>query len=252
MSALLLTPAAAVHLTIDGTPLTTTTVVEAGTTYVPLRSVAPKLGKVTVGWQGGAARVTSYTLSLTARPGQQYLEANGRCFYIPGGIRVLDGSVMVPVRTLADAMGGSVHWDSATGTVRIFSGSGVPKAADYNRQDLYWLSRIISAESKGEALDGKLAVGTVILNRVTSSDFPNTIYDVIFDTKWGVQFTPISNGTIYDDPTQESVAAAKLVLEGVRKAGNSLYFLNPALAANHWAAQNRPYVTTIGSHKFYS
>lgn len=252
VSALTLTPAAAVSMTIDGTPFSAvSSFVEGGTTYVPLRAVAQQLGDVTVNWQNGAARVTSQALSLTAVPGNQWLEANGRCFYVEGGIRVRSGSVMVPVRVLAAAMGGRVQWDSKTGTVRITSGSGVPESAGYNRQDLYWLSRIISAESKGESLEGKLAVGTVILNRVSNAQFPNTIYDVIFDDTWGVQFTPASNGTIYEEPTAESVAAAKLVLEGVRKAGASLYFLNPDAATNHWAVANRTYVTTIGSHDFY-
>ena len=96
-----------------------------------------------------------------------------------------------------------------------------------------------------------MAVGTVVLNRVASDEFPNNIYDVIFDRKWGVQFTPVANGTIYDTPTAESVLAAKLCLEGGRVAGDSLYFLAPELTSNHWIMNNREYVTTIGCHWFY-
>lgn len=49
--------------------------------------------------------------------------------------------------------------------------------------DLYWLSRIISAESRGESLKGQIAVGNVVLNRVEEDDFPDTIPAVIFDRK---------------------------------------------------------------------
>lgn len=113
------------------------------------------------------------------------------------------------------------------------------------------MSRIISAESRGEPLLGKIAVGTVVLNRVASKEFPNTIYDVIFDRKWGVQFQPTANGTIHNEPTAESVLAAKLVLEGARAAGDSLYFLAPDLTQNHWIMNNRDHVATIGCHWFY-
>jgi N-acetylmuramoyl-L-alanine amidase len=87
---------------------------------------------------------------------------------------------------------------------------------------------------------------------VASREFPNTVRGVIFDNRWGIQFTPVANGTIYQNPTQESIRAAKLCLEGARTAGNSLYFLNPAESSNFWVVNNRPYVTTIGSHSFYA
>ena len=113
------------------------------------------------------------------------------------------------------------------------------------------MARIISAESRGEPLLGKLAVGTVVLNRVASDEFPDSIYDVIFDNQWGIQFQPVANGTIYNEPTEESMLAAKLCLDGARVAGDSLYFLAPELTDNHWIMENREYVTTIGCHWFY-
>ena len=94
-------------------------------------------------------------------------------------------------------------------------------------------------------------MGNVVLNRVKSPDFPDTIYGVIFDDRWGGQFEPVRNGTVYDEPTAESVEAARLCLEGVNTAGDSLYFLAPHLTDNHWTMENRTYVTTIGCHWFY-
>ncbi len=135
--------------------------------------------------------------------------------------------------------------------MKLIPGEGKPERPPYTEEDLYWMSRIISAESRGEPLLGKLAVGTVVLNRVASGEFPDTVREVIFDRKWGVQFTPVANGTVYDEPTQESVLAAKLVLDGARVAGDSLYFIAPELTDNHWTMENRTYVTTIGCHWFY-
>lgn len=251
--ALTLTPAAALTVSINGQTLDAPVFAENGTTYVPLRAAAGLLGCTEVSWSDGTARAAGPGLLLTARPGDQWLEANGRCFYAPDEIQVLDGSVMVPLRALTEAMGGSVSWDAASGQARAISGNGTPEAPRWSEEDLYWLARIISAESRGEPFTGQLAVGTVILNRVASGDFPDSVYDVIFDRRWGVaQFTPVSNGTVYDEPARVSVAAAKLALDGVRAAGESLYFLAPAQAENAWAVQNRPYVTTIGGHQFYA
>ena len=74
---------------------------------------------------------------------------------------------------------------------------------------------------------------------------------VIFDSRWGGQFEPVRNGTIYDAPAPSSIVAAKLCLEGANAVGDSLYFLAPALTSNHWAMNQRTYVTTIGCHWFY-
>lgn len=247
-------PASALTLEVDGVDRTEeaqTTLVQ-GVTYVSLRAAAAMLdGAAEVSWDGTAARVTTSQLELRAKPGDAYIQANGRCIAAQGAIQAENGVTMTPLRALADAMGGTVTWDQATQTARVTTGSGVPSPANYNAEDLYWLSRIISAESKGEPLAGKIAVGNVVLNRVASSEFPNTVKGVIFDARWGGQFTPVQNGTIYDEPTAESVTAAKLCLEGVSEVGDSLYFLAPSLAQNNWSMENREFVATIGNHWFY-
>ncbi len=118
--------------------------------------------------------------------------------------------------------------------------------------DLYWLSRIIHAESGAEPYRGKVAVGSVILNRVVSSEFPNTIKDVIFEYYKGIpQFSPVEDGTIYNTPSEESIQAAKDALKGVKPVGNSTYFFNPDKAAGKWIVNNKTYVTRIGDHVFY-
>lgn len=124
---------------------------------------------------------------------------------------------------------------------------------EYNQDDLFWLARIIEAEAGGEPYNGKVAVGNVILNRVNSKEFPNTIYGVIFDYHGSIpQFSPVAEGTIYNNPSQESMQAAKDALNGVSPVGNSTYFFNPAKAAGTWIVKNKTYVTKIGEHTFYA
>ena len=208
--ALTIGSADALTVTVDGRDLTAGSYLENGTTYVPLRRVSQSLGDVEVWWDGASAQVKGRDLTLTARPGDTWITANGRQISAPGGVRLENGATLVPVRALAAAMGAQVAWDGAAQAVALTSrkqtpvqpdgtavpgGSAASKPDDtaeptppakpaYTEDELYWLARIISAESQGEPLEGKLAVGTVVLNRVASPDFPDTIYGVIFDTKW--------------------------------------------------------------------
>ena len=95
-------------------------------------------------------------------------------------------------------------------------------------------------------------MGNVILNRVNSSSFPNTIYGVIFEYYRGIpQFSPVADGSIYNTPSSESIRAAKDAYYGSRPVGNALYFFNPSKAEGKWIANTRKYVTTIGNHAFY-
>lgn len=221
------------------------------TTYVSLRMVSQALdNNAVVTWVDGVARVETGNTVLTARPGDTYVTINNAVVFVPHGVKLTQGRTLIPVRALAQAFDASVYWNSVTGEVSLTDGSSEQTPA-YSADDLYWLSRIISAESQGEPMEGKIAVGNVVLNRVASPEFPDTIYDVIFDGRWGGQFEPVRNGTIYQTPTAESVEAAKRCLEGANVVGSSLYFFAPALAQNFWVAENREYVTTIGCHNFY-
>lgn len=133
------------------------------------------------------------------------------------------------------------------------SGGTGSSSTSYSEGDLYWLARIIEAEAGAEPYNGKVAVGNVILNRVKSSEFPNTIYGVIFEYYGSIpQFSPVADGTIYNTPSQESIQAAKDALNGARPVGNSTYFFNPAKAAGSWIVKNKAYVTKIGGHTFYA
>lgn len=251
---LLLSPAAKAastpFLTINGTVAGNDAManIQNGTTYVSLRSISNSLDdSCIVIWENSTAKVQTDDMTLTARPGDTYIKVNGTTIHVPQGVQNVNGSVLIPLRPLAQAFGAAAYWSPVTKNVAVISRF----TETYSSDDLYWLSRIISAESKGESLEGKIAVGNVVLNRVKSNEFPNTIYGVIFDDRWGGQFEPVRNGTIYQNPTEESILAAKLCLEGANVIGDSLYFLAPALAQNFWTVENCEYVATIGCHDFY-
>ena len=250
--------AANVPVTLDGEEVDglTAVVSESDISYVSFRAFCEKIGNMSVAKNGQyvSADAADGSWSINGILGQPYIEANGRYFYTGDAVVALWGNTtMVPLRTLARAFDLDVAWNDATDTVELTSGDGVAVSGDtyYNAEDVYWLSRIIQAESGNQPLRGKVAVGTVILNRVASSMFPSTIYGVIFDTRYGVQFTPVSNGSIYNTPSAESVLAAKLCLDGAREAEDSLYFVATRSASSSWAGRNRAYCETIGAHTFY-
>lgn len=240
---------------IDGAGTEMGALLIGSTTYVPFDKANEIMsgGTATVSGSGQNMRSVSPFASISARSGDCYIEAEGRYFGGSNSI-VVSGMLYVPIRSLAKAYGKDVTWQAETRSVDLTSTGEmlVHGEAYYKADDVYWLSRIISAEAGAEPMSGKIMVGNVIQNRVASREFPNNLYDVIFDRKWGVQFTPTANGMIYNAPTADSIVAAKLCLEGYSLSNTALYFLNPTLATNFWVPANRPYLTTIGSHDFYT
>lgn len=248
-------PGRSIDIYIDGEKYSADAFLYNSVTYVGLRRFSNAMG-ADVSWNEDlrTAYVNSPALSLSVTSGADYMIANGRYLWCSEGTLNIGGTLYVPVRALCRAFGSELYWDGGTYTVHVTSGSGgIRSGADYYDSDtVYWLSRIISAESRGEPLRGKIAVGNVVLNRVKSSLFPNTVYGVIFDSKYGVQFTPTANGTIYNEPDAESIAAAKLCLDGAQVSGSIMYFINPRIAESMWVVNTCSYVTTIGNHDFYS
>lgn len=241
-------------LLVDGRPasLETMRTVVDGVTYVSLKAMALELDSTaTVTWNGGTAGVTTAHLSLTAQQGQRYVVANERYLYVPKGVQVVNGNTMLPLNTVAKAFGAQVRWDGATGVTHVTRGSGaiLPGSQFYNGDDLFWLSRVIYAESGNQPLEGKMGVGIVVLNRVADPAYPNTIKSVLAQKN---QFTTYAGGRLADrTPNEGSVLAAKLVLDGGMVSGleNATHFDS---ARNSWASRNLACVATIGGHKFYA
>ncbi len=201
-------------------------------------------------WKDGKVYVTDEGFSMTIDPKSNYLECNGRCFYAASGFKMVNQALIVPAQTLAQALGGTAVWGGEYSLYFTTSETPIPTGDEvYNSDDLFWLSRIIFAESGNQSLEGQIAVGNVVLNRVASPSFPNSVYDVIYQRN---QFTPVANKSINRTPSEDAVAAAKLALEGANTAKSSLYFVNPKVSPNSWASRARTYVMTIGSHAFYA
>ena len=179
-----------------------------------------------------------------ASAGSNTVTVNGRS--LSGEVTLRQGTTYVPLRLVAEALGCTAEWDP------YMDGAAVTGAdSPYDAVDLYWLSRVIYAESGAEPMAGQIAVGNVVLNRVASREFPNSVAEVVFDRKHGVQFEPVSNGTIYNTPSAASVEAAKRAMDGERVVGDALYFYAPNLSQGLWITANRTYLTTIGCHRFY-
>lgn len=112
--------------------------------------------------------------------------------------------------------------------------------------DFYLLAKCIHAEARGESYIGQVAVGAVILNRVASPDFPDTIYGVIYQP-WA--FTAVHDGQINLEPEASAFQAATDALNGWDPTYGSLYYYNPITATSSWVF-NRQTVTVIGKHVF--
>ena len=112
--------------------------------------------------------------------------------------------------------------------------------------DLYLLSRIISAEARGEPYNGQVAVGAVILNRMKHPSFPNTMSGVIYQPG---AFSAINDGQFNQPIADISRRAAQDALNGVNPIGEAIYYYNPVTATNQWI-RSRPIIKTIGKHVF--
>ncbi|MFC0472168.1 cell wall hydrolase [Halalkalibacter kiskunsagensis] len=117
--------------------------------------------------------------------------------------------------------------------------------------EFVWLAKMIHCEAKGESLEGQIAVGAVILNRVKSDQFPSTVEEVILEKTSGTyQFSPAGSGAIYSaKPDANSIEAAKRALEGEDPTNGSLYFYNPDKTGDQWI-RTRTVSTVIDNHVF--
>lgn len=119
-------------------------------------------------------------------------------------------------------------------------------SSGYSSSDVSLLAKIISAEARGESYTGQVAVGAVVLNRVSHSSFPDTVagvvyqkgaFDAVTDSNWNAQVT------------SSAKKAAQDALNGWDPTGGAIYYYNPATAKSKWIL-SRPVITTIGNHVF--
>ena len=124
--------------------------------------------------------------------------------------------------------------------------SGSSSNSSYNSSDVYLLAKCIYAESRGEPYLGQVAVGAVVLNRVKSSAFPNSISGVIYQP---YAFTAVLDGQINLEPNDTAYSAARDAMNGWDPTNGCLYYYNPATATSSWI-WTRTVKLTIGKHRF--
>lgn len=223
-----------------------------GDTYVSLQTVAELIGYTSAAdfnSETNTLTITVADIEITVTAGQPYMTANGRCFYLPKGYVTIDGNAVFPMDIVAKIFNLDAVYDSENG---IYDLSTVNKSilagADefYNSDDLYWMSRVITAEAGNQSLEGQIAVGNVVMNRVASSRFASTVKSVIFQEG---QFDPVRSGGIYCTPFDSCVVAAKLALEDCNVVGNALFFQQ---SRGGDMAGYASFIKQIGAHYFFA
>lgn len=116
----------------------------------------------------------------------------------------------------------------------------------YSEQDLQLMANAVYGEARGEPYEGQVAVAAVILNRLESPDFPNSISGIIFQPR---AFTAVADGQIWLEPNEQAKRAVLDAMNGWDPSENALYYFNPATATSGWI-WSRPQIKQIGDHIF--
>lgn len=225
-----------------------------GTTYLPLRAFADAIGG-TILWDETtkAATMTKNEHTLVCYPVSGQCIIDGEESHISA--LLYQNLSFIPVRMVSEALCYQVTWDEFYLTVQIEAPDvTVPSECvdtSYTYEDMLYLGKITQIESGSQHFQVKLGVAGTVMNRVASSQFPNSVKEVIFDTRYGVQFPPAHTQKINLTPSKDTMIAAKCVLNGANVVKNSLYFVDTVYAPSSWVHNNRPYVITLYDMSFY-
>ena len=177
-----------------------------------------------------------------------------RWAYYKGSVDGIYGSqTLAAVKKFQQKNGLTVDGIAGTKTLQamgIYNSSGNSSSSNSssstNSSDLNLLSRLVYGEARGEPYTGQVAVAAVVLNRVKSSSFPNTIAGVIYQSG---AFDVVSDGQINLTPNETAKKAAQDALNGWDPTNGAIYYFNPSTATNKWI-WSRPMTVTIGKHRF--
>ena len=170
--------------------------------------------------------------------------------YYSGAIDGIYGSkTLAAVKWFQSKNGLTVDGIAGTKTLQamgIYSSSTTSGSSSTNSNDVNLLARLVYGEARGEPYAGQVAVAAVVLNRVKSSSFPNTIAGVIYQKG---AFNVIDDGQINLSPNSTAKKAAQDALNGWDPSYGAIYYFNPNTATNKWI-WSRPMTVTIGKHRF--
>ncbi len=167
--------------------------------------------------------------------------------YYKGAIDGIYGSATVnAVKYFQKSNGLNVDGIAGNDTLKAMGISNSNNSALGNSSNVNLLARLINGEARGEPYTGMVAVGAVVLNRVSSSKFPSTVAGVIYQSG---AFDAVSDGQINLTPSNQAYQAARDAMNGWDPSGGAIYYFNPATATNKWI-WSRPLTITIGKHRF--
>ena len=172
--------------------------------------------------------------------------------YYSGNVDGIYGSqTLAAVKLFQKKNGLTVDGIAGTKTLQamgIFNSSNSSSSSSSNvsSSNLNLLSRVVYGEARGESYTGQVAVAAVVLNRVKSSSFPNTISGVVYQSG---AFDCVSDGQINLTPNETAKKAAQDALNGWDPTYGAIYYFNPRTATNKWI-WSRPMTVTIGNHRF--
>lgn len=126
------------------------------------------------------------------------------------------------------------------------SSTAVNVPQGYSQNDIQLMANAVHGEARGEPYVGQVAVAAVILNRVESATFPNTVSGVIFEPR---AFTAVADGQIWLTPNETAKEAVLDAINGWDPSGNAIYYFNPDTATSGWI-WTRPQIKKIGKHIF--
>ena len=128
----------------------------------------------------------------------------------------------------------------------IMTSSSTSSSSSSYNSNLNLLARVIYGESRGEPYTGQVAVGAVVMNRIKSSSFPNTLSGVVYQSG---AFDTVKDGQVNLTPNSTAIKAAQDAMNGWDPSYGAIYYFNPSTATNKWI-WSRPMTVKIGKHRF--
>jgi N-acetylmuramoyl-L-alanine amidase len=199
--------------------------------------------------------VTKQTYGLEEEKTKEDLKASGICYIVKEGdtLGKIAQEYKVPLnklREINEQQNDLIY----PGEILVLAGEekNLPAflPSFISTEDLRLLAKIIYAEARGESFLGQVAVGAVVLNRVRSNLFPDTVPEVIMQkNSCTYQFSPVKDGTINLEPDEKAYKAALEALKGNDPTHGATFFYNPEIATDKWI-RTLPVITRIGYHNF--
>jgi len=205
-------------------------------TYWALRNFQEKFGLSIDGLAGAGTKAKLVSASNYNRDFVMGQIRNGNDFTYYGGV-----DINKQIKPKSSSSNANTTKPNNSSNV---TASNVPNG--FSQNDIRLISNAVYGESRGEPYEGQVAVAAVILNRVESSSFPNTVSGVIFQPG---AFTAVADGQIWLTPNKTAEKAVMDALNGWDPTGNALYYFNPATATSKWI-WGRPQIKQIGKHIF--